>query len=239
MTITLTPRLQAVAQMVPRGCRFADIGTDHAYLPVWLLQNQVITSAIAGDLRRGPLEHAQATARRFSCMERISFRLSDGLNALHPHEANCIAIAGMGGEAIRSILSAAPWTKEGVRLILQPQTNIPELRVWLSDSGYCIHQEQCIREEDRWYTVLLVRGGTDAVTWTPGTRLMGHPSRWAREGEWTAYLEFLLGRLQKQRAGLSQASVPDEERLSELCQAEQELNELLGKWKQEGITCQL
>lgn len=239
MTITLTPRLQAVAALVPQGCRFADIGTDHAYLPVWLLQNQVITSAIAGDLRKGPLDHARATARRFGCTEQLSFRLSDGLNAFTPHEADCIAIAGMGGEAIRSILSAAPWTKEDVRLILQPQTNVPELRVWLSESGYHIHQEQCIREEGRWYTILLVSGGVDGVAWTPGTRLAGQPSRWASEGEWTAYLEFLLGRLRKQRAGLSQAAAPDGERLSELCQAEQELNERLRERKQEGITCQL
>lgn len=233
MTITLTPRLQAVAQWVPAGCRFADIGTDHAYLPVWLLQKGVISRAIAGDLRRGPLDHARATAERYGYTEKMDFRLSDGLQALAPHEADCIAIAGMGGEAIRSILTAAPWTREDTRLILQPQTNLPELRVWLTEAGYRMEAERCVREDDRWYTVLLVTGGEDDTHWTPGTAIAGNPERWTREPERADYLRFLLNRANRQLKGLNQASVPDEVRIEELHQTIRELDSLLDQTSRE------
>ena len=77
--IELTPRLLALAQQVPGGARFADVGTDHARLPVWLLEHGIIENAIASDLREGPLEQARETARRHMLTERLSFRLGDGL----------------------------------------------------------------------------------------------------------------------------------------------------------------
>ena len=223
MTITLTPRLQAVARWVPSGCRFADIGTDHAYLPVWLLQQGVIPRAIAGDLRQGPLNHARATADRYGLTDRMDFRLSDGLQALAPGEADCVAIAGMGGEAIRAILEAAPWTRQGTRLILQPQTNLPELRAWLTQGGYRIQADHCVREEDRWYTVLLVTGGTDETVWTPGSLLAGHPAQWTPCPCRGDHLRFLLQRTRRQRQGLERAEHPDPARLDWLTQGEREL----------------
>ena len=234
MTITLTPRLQAVAQWVPAGCHFADIGTDHAYLPVWLLQHGVISNAIAGDLREGPLEHARTTAARYGLTDAIDFRLSDGLQGLKPWEADCIAIAGMGGEAIRSILAAAPWTKEHTRLILQPQTNLPQLRSWLTEAGYQIQADRCIREEGRWYTVLLVSGGADRTAWTPGTLLAGAPAQWASSDCRSEYLRFLLRRTRQQLDGLRQAERPDEDRISSLTQAIRELETFLHHWTEEG-----
>ncbi len=235
--ITLTPRLQAVADYVPSQCRFADVGTDHAYLPVWLIGHGVIDSAVASDLRQGPLDHARATAGLYGFEDRFDFRLSDGLAAYVPHEIDCIAIAGMGGEAIRSILSAAPWTMEHTRLILQPQTNIPELRQWLTESGYRIEEERIIREENRWYTVLLVSGAADDTRWTPGTRLTGNPLRWAEDSDRPAYLQFLLERLEKQIRGLKQASEPNTQRLTALTQAKEELTLMLKNGK-EDLSCQ-
>ena len=121
--IELTPRLQAVAGLVPRGARLADVGTDHAYLPASLLQQGVIDTAVAADLRPGPLDRARATAERYGLTEQISFRLCDGLSGILPEEADTVVIAGMGGETIAAILSAAPWVREeGKRLILQPMS---------------------------------------------------------------------------------------------------------------------
>ena len=225
--LTLTPRLQAVADYVPLGCRFADVGTDHAYLPVFLIQKGTTDSAVASDLRQGPLDHARATARQYGCTERFDFRLSDGLAAFAPHEADCIAIAGMGGEAIRSILYAAAWTKEHTRLILQPQTNVPELRRWLTQYGYRIREERIIREENRWYTVLLTEGGGDDTVWTPGTLLTGNPARWAAGDDRKGYLRHLLEKLEKQLDGLNRAAQPDRERQAKLSQARQELTAML------------
>ena len=94
----LTPRLRSVAELVPQGAKFADIGTDHAYLPVWLLQRGIITKALACDLRQGPLDRARATAERYGLTEEMDFRLCDGLAGVRPGEADTIAIAGLGGE---------------------------------------------------------------------------------------------------------------------------------------------
>lgn len=232
--MTLTKRLQAVADLVPKGCRFADIGTDHAYLPVWLLQNEVVDRAIAGDIRQGPLDHARATAERYGCTEQLSFRLSDGLQGLEAHEADCIAIAGMGGEAIINILSAAPWTRENVRLILQPQSNLPELRRWLTKNGYHIEQEQCLYEEGHWYSVLLVEGGPDETVWTSGASMAGAPNRWVIQPERGDYLRFLLERTEKELRGLKRAARQDLMRIYRLTHASIELRTYLLNLTEEG-----
>lgn len=235
MPITLTPRLQAVARWVPSGCRFADIGTDHAYLPVWLLQQGVLSRAIAGDLRPGPLDHARATAARYGLTQQMEFRLSDGLQGLAPGEADCVAIAGMGGEAIRSILEGATWTRQGTRLILQPQTNLPQLRAWLTQAGYRIQGDCCVREEDRWYTVLLVEGGRDETAWTPGSLLAGHPRQWVPCSCRGDHLRFLLRRTRQQRAGLERADHPDLDRLDWLSRGERELTAWMAQLDQKEV----
>ena len=146
-TVELTPRLRSVAELVPRGARFADVGTDHAYLPVWLLQQGRITGAVASDLRPGPLERARGTAEKYGLTGRMDFRLCDGLSGIQPDEVNTIAIAGMGGETIAAILAAAPWTWEReCLLLLQPMSAQPFLRRWLQAHGYTIRRELLSRE---------------------------------------------------------------------------------------------
>ena len=136
-TVELTPRLRSVAELVPRGARFADVGTDHAYLPVWLLQQGRITGAVASDLRPGPLERARGTAEKYGLTGRMDFRLCDGLSGIQPDEVNTIAMAGMGGETIAAILAAAPWTWEReCLLLLQPMSAQPFLRRHLR-AGSC------------------------------------------------------------------------------------------------------
>lgn len=225
--IALTPRLQAVADYVPANSRFADIGTDHAYLPVWLIQHDVIATALAADLRRGPLDRARSTAAQYGLTNRIRFHLADGLSSIPPNAADCVAIAGMGGEVIRSILAAAPWTREDTRLILQPQSQLGELRLWLTGNGYRIREERCICEGERWYTVWLVQGGEDETVWTAGKRLAGNPARWAKGDDRRGYLRHLMGKLDRQLEGLNRAAEPDEGRLAELREARRELTELL------------
>ena len=107
-TVELTPRLRSVAELVPRGARFADVGTDHAYLPVWLLQQGRITGAVASDLRPGPLERARGTAEKYGLTGRMDFSLCDGLSGIQPDEVNTIAIAGMGGETIVDLGAGMP-----------------------------------------------------------------------------------------------------------------------------------
>ena len=106
--IALQPRLRLLAEMTPPGGRLADIGTDHGYLPVWLLQEGRIPSAIASDVGAEPLEHARRTAEEYET-QGLDFRLCDGLSGIEPAETDTVVIAGMGGETIRDILRAAPW----------------------------------------------------------------------------------------------------------------------------------
>ncbi len=223
MELSLSPRLLAVADWVLPGCRLADIGTDHALLPAWLLLHGRIHSAIAADLRPGPLRRAAETVSRFGLERQITLRLSDGLDGLGRHEADCIVMAGMGGETIRGILAKAPWTRTDTLLVLQPQSKGPQLRRWLAENRYSILRERCVRDGGHWYPILLVRGGTDDVRWTPGTLLAGQPSRWEREPERAAYLRSLLDHCARQRDGLLSALHPDKGRLEVIRQAMAEL----------------
>ena len=204
----LSPRLAAIAARVPPGFRLADIGTDHAYLPAYLLLEGTIPSAVASDVNRGPLDRGRETARQAGVEEKIDFRLSDGLNGLEANEADVIVIAGMGGELIARILSEAPWTREKL-LLLQPMTAQPELRRWLNGNGYRIEGEAVVREGQKLYVILTVRGGTDEP-YSPGELWAGRQ----RKGEGVPlrldYLEDLLRRRRRALAGMERGSVPFE-----------------------------
>lgn len=157
-TIKLTPRLSSLAALAPFGARLADIGTDHGKLPIALLSSGRIAAAIGSDVREGPLSHAARNATAYGVA--LPLRLASGLSAIRPEECDTISIAGMGGETIAGILSAAPWTNTGkYLLLLQPMTMISFLRQWLWANGYQIARETLCREEKRWYVILSVYGG--------------------------------------------------------------------------------
>ena len=157
--LQLQPRLQLLADMVPADTRLADIGTDHGYLPVWLLQQGKITYAIASDINAEPLNHARQSAKEYG-VSGIDFRLCGGLDAINPAGVDTIAIAGMGGETIIHILEQAPWTKDGKHtLLLQPMTKTELLRDWLTDNGYCFTKERLVWDKDFLYPVMQVTAG--------------------------------------------------------------------------------
>lgn len=158
--LQLQPRLALLAALVPPGSRLADVGTDHGYLPVYLLQQGRIPSAIAADIGAEPLEHARRTAGEYN-VTGLELRLCDGLAAIHPDEVDTVAIAGMGGETIIHILENAPWTKDGSHeLLLQPMTKAADLRRWLSVNGYTFTSERLVLDKGYLYPVLCVRGGS-------------------------------------------------------------------------------
>ncbi len=153
--ITLDKRLSAVAVLVRHGSRLADIGTDHAYLPTYLVQTGVCPSAIASDIGAGPLEAARHTVTAAGLTSEIALRLGDGLATVSADEVEDIAIAGMGGETIAAILEAALWVKDHrLRLILQPMTRAEDLRRWLLHNGFSVLEEHLIRDGRHLYPVL-------------------------------------------------------------------------------------
>ena len=226
--LALQPRLQLLADMVPAGSRLADMGTDHGYLPVYLLQQGRISRAIASDIVDGPLQHARQTAAEYE-VDGIDFRLCPGLDAIAPHEADTVVIAGMGGETIQAILSAAPWTADGSHLLLlQPMTKVEYLRKWLVDNGYAFTEERLVWDKDHLYPVFAVRGGTQppltAAQQYGGVLLDGDPL-------YGAYLDERIGKLQKAVEGLQKSSAVESavkvKKLTELCRILKEKRDAL------------
>lgn len=165
LILELSPRLQLLADWVPTGAKLADVGTDHAYLPVWLVLQGRIDFAIASDLRKGPLERAKQAGQLYGVGEKVSFRLCAGLEGITPYEVDTVAIAGMGGETIVQILQAAPWTKEPpATLLLQPMSRSETLRQYLMEHGYAIVREQLVADRGVVYPVLEVRPGKMDLT---------------------------------------------------------------------------
>ncbi len=160
-TVHLSPRLESIARLVTPGYRVADIGTDHAYLPIRLCQSGTAPSAIASDLRSGPLRAASSNIRRAGLEDRISVRQSDGLSAFRKAETETLIIAGMGGRLICRILEEGMSILPGFReILLQPQSEIYHVRRFLADHDIQITDETCTDDEGKFYPV--IRGIPDS-----------------------------------------------------------------------------
>ena len=154
-TVVLSRRLQSIADMVTAGNRVVDIGTDHAHLPIWLCQNRIAPSAIAADLRPGPLAAARENIRRAGLQEQISVRLSDGLSALQAGEADTLILAGMGGKLICRILeNDADMLPSFREMLLQPQSEVREVRQFLMQHQCRIREECCTEDDGKFYPVI-------------------------------------------------------------------------------------
>lgn len=156
----LTPRLKQIADLIPKGSKLADIGTDHAYLPAYCILNNISPSALAMDVNPGPLKSAENTVNQYGIANKVELRLSDGIEKLKPGEADVIVIAGMGGLLIESILKAHPEVlKEGTVLILQPMLAQKELREYLYSSKNSVTDEYLAVEGDKVYNIIVARAG--------------------------------------------------------------------------------
>ena len=159
MKLPLSNRLLACASFVRPGDRVADIGCDHGYLGLHLLQTGTAVSIIAADVNEGPLLSAVHNADKFGLRSKMRFYLSDGFRNV-PRDFDCAVCAGMGADTMISILEAAPWLRsESYRLILQCQSKRPELRRYLSDHGFRICRETLARDGKFIYPVMEVTYG--------------------------------------------------------------------------------
>ncbi len=158
----LGPRLLTAASLVRHGSKVADLGTDHAYLPIYLIRNNISSKVLACDLRKGPLDNAKDNVIRAGCENQIELRLSDGLDYISPDEVDDIIICGMGGTLISDILSRTDWLKNPhYRLIMQPQSHSDDLRRFLFNNGFVIDDEIPVCDEGRDYTVMNCRFADD------------------------------------------------------------------------------
>ena len=156
----LSPRLAAVAELVPLGARVADIGTDHGWLPIHLVHTRRARTAIASDLREQPLDGARRRVESHHLSDRIDLRLGSGLTVLTPDEVTTVIITGMGGRRVVDLIMAAPQVIERLdRVIVQPNTDVAWVREQLRAAGLMLSDEQLIEHDGHWYPTL---------AWTPG-----------------------------------------------------------------------
>lgn len=148
----LSKRLYMNVSLVPQGCRVADIGCDHGYAAIWLIQNARVKRVIAMDVNQGPLERAREHVAEYGMTNRIECRLSDGTQQLIPGEVDTLMIAGMGGPLMIRILTEGKDVLEHIRtLVLQPQSEIGEVRTFLLNNGFEIEEEKVCMEDGKYY----------------------------------------------------------------------------------------
>ena len=194
MNLPISQRLLACCNFVCKGDRVAAIGCDHGYLGIHLLTNRIASHVIESDIATGPLDSARRNAQKYGVASAMTFCLSDGVKDI-PRDFDTLVCAGMGGDTMIHILSAAPWLKSSqYRLILQCQSKTPMLRRYLSENGWRITEESVLKEGKFLYTIMEVYFEPDyprltTAEWYFPPALLENPSkevpayfRWVRTG---------------------------------------------------------
>lgn len=151
----LSHRLETIASFVRKGSKIADIGTDHGYIPIYLIRQGTAVSAVAMDVRSGPLERAREHVEKYGLSDRICLRLSDGLKKLEPGEADTVIIAGMGGELMIHILEEGKHMWDSVSCwVLSPQSELDKVRHYLEAQGFLLRREEMLTDEGKYYVVM-------------------------------------------------------------------------------------
>lgn len=202
LTFSLDHRLSLCASFVRTGTRLADVGTDHAYLPVMLAAQGKIRSAVACDVRQGPLENAKTSILENGVEHLVKAVLSDGLDNVAPEDAEDIVMAGMGGELIAAIIQRTQWLYDSSRrLILQPMTRMETLRSFLAENGFLIEQEKACVSGKKCYSVMCCRYDGTKRSCSPKEQYIGQldrdPSPEARQ-----YIRMMGAKLQRKVNGL-------------------------------------
>ncbi|MCQ8259923.1 tRNA (adenine(22)-N(1))-methyltransferase TrmK [Streptococcus suis] len=166
METKLSRRLEAVASYVPQGARLADVGSDHAYLPLFLVEQGRIEYAIAGEVVQGPYDSALQNVEQADQSDKISVRMANGLAAVElDDQVSTVTIAGMGGRLIAEILEAGKDKLVSVeRLILQPNNREDDVRRWLVANGFQLVAEEILEENDKIYEILVAEKGNIDLT---------------------------------------------------------------------------
>ncbi len=229
MKIQLSKRMDRLAGLVTAGNRLADVGTDHGYIPIALVQSGKIPSAIAMDINQGPLDRARDHIREQHLDTYITTRLSDGLTFLQDGEADTVLIAGMGGALTVHILEGGAHCLASVKeLILQPQSEIWLVREWLCEHGYKITDEDIVLDEGKYYPMMRAVHGSMELP-SRGEREYGKPALQRSIGVWSAYLRAEQGKTDAILKTLVDNGQKDSDRYVELLDKRGRMVDMLGK----------
>ena len=224
MLPVLDDRLFLIASMVREGGVPLDVGTDHAYVPIYLVKSGICRHAVASDVNRQPLTNACANAQRFGVFEKINFCLGNGIADIHPerYEVTDIIIAGMGGELIAEIIDKSEYTRiPGIRLILQPMSSIQELRGYLAEMGYATVTEKLCKTGDKYYTCIVAEYDGVSRDVPPVRLLVGDVVDDESDPLVNGFLDHTAEKLVKKIKGRREGGLPvsrEEEMLREICE---------------------
>jgi len=225
----LSERLKAIASYVIAGEAAADIGTDHAQLPLYLVLNNVCPRVIATDLNEMPLSRARKEVLEYGLLDKIELRLGDGLFPLRPGEVKSVVIAGMGGNTIAEIIKKRPEVAKETRLILQPMVDSFDLRLQLGVLGFKIIEEKLVEEKNKIYEIIVAKKGTMSYA-NPGELGLG-PILLQKGGELTVkYLINQKTKYEKILFNLVRAQRKDEEKINTLKNILVFIEEVLKNW---------
>lgn len=156
----LSKRLQAVADLVSEGQVVADVGTDHGYIPIYLLETKKCKKAIAMDINKGPILRAKEHIAEHGLEQNIEVKLSDGVKALSVGECDCVVVAGMGGAlAVKIMDEGREVFKSLHEFVLQPQSELAKVRQYLWENEYCVIAENMVLEDGKFYPMMKVKNG--------------------------------------------------------------------------------
>ncbi|MBQ8509808.1 MAG: SAM-dependent methyltransferase [Clostridia bacterium] len=168
-SVKLSPRLTQIFRMVGSARRVADIGSDHALLPIALCQNDRERAALASDINEGPCARARENIAKFNLTDRIAVACRPGLQGVDEFAPDCVVIAGMGGEMVASILAESDYPRMSrCRLILQPMSMQDVLRRWLCGNGFAVSEERVVFDDGKYYQII-------AAAWDGVPRTMSEP----------------------------------------------------------------
>ena len=216
----LSKRLSAAASFVRDGAVCADIGTDHAYIPISLVLEGRVKYAIASDINEGPILNAKDNIEKYGLSDKITARISDGLNGIEEYKPDSIVICGMGGELIARIINDCEYVKQkGIQLILQPMTSIAELREYLSH-GFRIYDEDIVYDADKLYQIICAEYDGKEYTYTGAELEIGKINIEKRPKLYEDLVKSFIDKKKKRYNGLKLGGHPTEEVEKEIYELE-------------------
>ena len=224
---TPSARLCSALPYLKKGGAIIDVGTDHAYLPIYLVGQHISSRALACDINRGPIESAQRNIAAAHLTKKIDTLCTDGLHGAEHFDPDNVLIFGMGGELIMRILSEAPWVKNAnIGLVLQPMTRAHQLRGWLIENGFSIVGETITYEDNRYYQTIAARYSGKDEEYTEEELLLGRLNIQNNAPNLRGFIEHEIGVWEAILRGKSRAVVADtrdEERVLKFLKARLEM----------------
>lgn len=225
--IKLSKRLSTAASYVRSGAFVADIGTDHAYLPIYLVSSGIVSGALASDVNEGPIQKAKENIAKYGLCDKINTEIANGLDGIEKYAPTDIMICGMGGELIAKILEASSYVKNsGIRLILQPMTSVYELREYLAN-GFSTIAENVACEDGKIYQILCVQYDGKEHSYTKAELELGKLNIEKPSKEFLELVNLVISKKRKRFLGLSAGQNDTSEIEEEMYELEKIKNDVL------------